>query len=115
MSGAAERSPGGFVLKSKFKPTGDQPEAIAVAAAAESVTSELAEHVRVVAWNGSRFMTSSGRPILRANSSAVIRCGTDIPSPMKRNTYLGPSANAEAAMAARATSNAFFMSAFTWT
>ena len=29
MSGAAERSPGGFVLKSKFKPTGDQPEAIA--------------------------------------------------------------------------------------
>ena len=29
MSGAAERSPGGFVLKSKFRPTGDQPEAIA--------------------------------------------------------------------------------------
>ena len=28
-------------------------------------------------------------PLLRENSSAVIRWGTDIPSPMKRNTYFG--------------------------
>ena len=88
---------------------------MAVAAAAESVTSESALQVRVVAVNGIAFIARCPSPFLTENSSAVIRCGTDIPSPMKRNTYLGPSANAEAAMAARATSNAFFMSAFTWT
>ena len=50
-------------------------------AAAESVTSEEAEQVRVVAWCGSWLQASSLRPISRENSSATMRWGTEKPSP----------------------------------
>ena len=76
------------------------PQAIAVAAAAESVTRESAEQVRVTAENGNAFIASEPLPILRENSSAIIRCGTLMPSPMKRITFLGASARTESARVA---------------
>ncbi len=74
---------------------------MAVAAAAESVTSEDEELVRVMAWNGSAFIASSPQPALRENSSATIRCGTLIPSPIKRIMRLGAGAGAAAAAKAQ--------------
>ena len=65
------------------------PQAIAVAAAAESVMMELADFVRVVAWYGSAFMASGPWPVFSENSSATMRCGMDMPSPMNKNAYLG--------------------------
>jgi hypothetical protein len=62
---------------------------MAVAAAAESVMMELADLVRVFDWYGMRFMARSPPPVFNENSSATIRCGVDMPSPMKRNTYFG--------------------------
>ena len=41
-----------------------------------------------------------------ANSSAIMRCGMDIPSPMNRNTYFGDPAAAIAAMHITHTANA---------
>ena len=82
---------------------------MAVAAAAESVTSELAEHVRVVAWYGSVFIANEPLPTLRENSSAIIRCGVDMPSPINRKTYFGVAAKALSAMAREATRTELFM------
>ena len=76
---------------------------MAVAAAAESVISEVSDLVRVVACYGNRFRASSPWLALRANSYATIRCGVDIPSPMYRKTYLGGAANATAAVKAKQT------------
>ena len=72
------------------------PQAIAVPAAAESVTRDVAELVRVVAWYGRWLQVSSPRPISRENSSATMRWGTEKPSPMNMNTYFGPPAHAAA-------------------
>ena len=82
---------------------------MAVAAAAESVTSESAEQVRVVAENGSAFIASGPSPSLRENSSATMRCGTLMPSPMKRMTFLGACANSAPAHSANAGKSIFFM------
>ena len=48
---------------------------------------ELAERVVVSAWWGIEFIASPFPVFMRASSSAVIRCGIDMPSPMKRKTY----------------------------
>ena len=45
--------------------------------------------MRVVAWCGRAFIASGGSFALRANSSAVMRCGVDMPSPMKRMMFFG--------------------------
>ena len=77
------------------------PHAMAVAAAAESVITAFAARVRVVHWQGSAFIASGPVPVARLNSSATIRCGVDIPSPMKRNTYFGAAAHAATETATR--------------
>lgn len=64
-----------------------EPHAIAVPLAAESVMNELAERVVVSAWWGIEFIASPFPVFMRASSSAVMRCGIDMPSPMKRKTY----------------------------
>ena len=91
---------------------------MAVAAAAESVTRESELQVRVVAVKGIAFMASGPRPAFRENSSAVMRWGTDIPSPMNRKTYLGVAANTLAVAAhtaAKIRTFMFFISAVYYT
>ena len=73
------------------------------------MTSELAEHVRVVAWNGIAFIASDPVPAFLENSSAIIRWGVDIPSPMKRNMYLGSLARSPQEAMITATRNIFFI------
>ncbi len=84
------------------------PHAIAVAAAAESVTSEDDEHVRVVACCDSWFIARFPRPLFTENSFAVMRCGVDMPSPMNRITLFGAAAVAAAVAATRPTTRISF-------
>ena len=54
---------------------------------AESVMNEFFERVIVRAWCGMEFIASPFPVFMRENSSAVILCGIDIPSPINRKTY----------------------------
>ena len=82
---------------------------MAVAAAAESVTSELAEQVRVTAVFGSEFIVNGPRLSLRENSSAIIRCGTLMPSPINKTMFFGVSDKAENATEHNNANNKFFI------
>ena len=47
----------------------------------------LADRVVVKAWWGIEFIASPLPVFMRASSSAVMRWGIDMPSPIKRKTY----------------------------
>ena len=64
------------------------PHAIAVPLAAESVMKESAAIVVVIAWPGNRLISNPRFSVRFRNSSVLIRCGIDMPSPMNKNTYL---------------------------
>ena len=90
------------------------PHAIAVPLAAESVIKESFERVQVIALLGNAFMANPSSPFRRKYSSVIILCGIDMPSPIKRKTYLTgfssfcPAANAEHAIDMEAQSAKIF-------
>ena len=62
--------------------------------AAESVMSDVDEHVRAEDCIFRWLSVSGPWPVASAYSSAIIRCGVDIPSPRNMNTYFGAAASA---------------------